>query len=284
MRNMWTADASGLTSSALKWGVKKQKFRRIINGVYGDGPDEPSRFDVAVAEVIRSEHFVATGRLAGVLLRLDAVTLTGRGYARRQRPGEAVTVVYGIRCTDALPTLIDLAADLDDLRWEQALESALRTGGTTLHAIKEALPDLSASRTPGVRRIRRVLKVRGDGPATGSLLETLMVQLSRRIHGLGRPIRQYEVRNAHGDFIAFVDLAWPELGVFIELDGQHHEGQPVYDAVRQTRVAAATGWLCGRFTWHQVTRLPNTSARQLAELVEQARRRPLPAGSAIGQV
>ncbi|MGH9032675.1 MAG: DUF559 domain-containing protein, partial [Acidimicrobiia bacterium] len=67
----------------------------------------------------------------------------------------------------------------------------------------------------------------------------------------------------------------PELGLFLELDGQHHEAQPVYDARRETAVVAATGWLPGRFTWHEVVHLPKTTARRLAALAEQARRRPL---------
>jgi very-short-patch-repair endonuclease len=111
-------------------------------------------------------------------------------------------------------------------------------------------------------------------PATESLLETLMVQLARRA-GVPDPNRQVYVYDSHGNFVARVDLAWPDLGLFVELDGQHHEGQPVYDATRETAVVATTGWLCGRFTWKEVVDLPTTTARRLAGLVEQARRRPL---------
>lgn len=60
------------------------------------------------------------------------------------------------------------------------------------------------------------------------------------------------------------------------IDGQHHPGQPVYDARRETAVVATMGWLVGRFTWYEVTALPHTTTRRLAALVEQARRRPLP--------
>src|SRR2546430_4158695 len=73
-------------------------------------------------------------------------------------------------------------------------------------------------------------------PPTESLLETLMVQLARTVPGLGPPVRQLEVFDEHGQFVARVDLAWPELGLFIELDGQQHTGQPVYDARRETAV------------------------------------------------
>jgi very-short-patch-repair endonuclease len=102
-----------------------------------------------------------------------------------------------------------------------------------------------------------------------------MVQLIRTVTGLPEPVRQYRVVDAHGQFVAFVDLCWPELGLFIELDGQQHIGQPVYDARRETAIVAATGWLCGRFTWSEVVRLPETTRRRLAALAEQARRRPV---------
>jgi hypothetical protein len=124
--------------------------------------------------------------------------------------------------------------------------------------------------------VRRVLAVRPPGaPPTGSLLETLMVQLARDVETVGDPTRQLLVENEHGDFVAYVDLAWPELGLFLELDGQQHKDQPVYDARRETAVVAATGWLCGRFTWHEVRHLPNVTIRRLAAIAAQARRRPV---------
>ncbi len=76
-------------------------------------------------------------------------------------------------------------------------------------------------------------------------------------------------------FVAEVDLCCPQLGLFIELDGQQHLGQPVYDARRETAVVAATGWLVGRFTWYEVVHVPRQTALRLAALVDQARRRPL---------
>jgi very-short-patch-repair endonuclease len=103
-----------------------------------------------------------------------------------------------------------------------------------------------------------------------------MVQLARAVPELPAPTRQHVVHDENGMFVARVDLAWLSFGLFIELDGQHHAGQPVYDARRETAVVAATGWLCGRFTWTEVTRYPRSTARRLGALVEQAERRPLP--------
>jgi very-short-patch-repair endonuclease len=75
---------------------------------------------------------------------------------------------------------------------------------------------------------------------------------------------------ADGTFVARVDLCWPHLGIFVELDGQGHEDQPVYDASRQTAVVAATGWLVARFTWREVTRTPRTCVRRLLAVIEWA--------------
>jgi hypothetical protein len=197
---------------------------------------------------------------------------------RRTVPVDDTSVfVDGVRCTSPLQTILDLAELLDDITWEQALETGLRRRHFAIADVAVLLPMLSKSRRHGSTRIRRVLALRPPGaPPTESLLETLMVQLIRTLlPDLPPPVRQYVVRDEHGGFVARVDLCWPEFGLFIELDGMHHAGQPVYDASRETAVVAATGWLPGRFTWRQVRHNPIPTARRLAKLVDQARRRPL---------
>lgn len=277
MRRLFTtreATARGLSAEALRWGERRGRWRRIARQVYAEGPDDPDAIDTARARVLTTGG-VASGRLAAILLRLDGLTTPDdRPLRRRTLPEERTVVVDGIPCTDGLQTLVDLAADLDDLQWEQALESALRRRLTTIAQIESFLPALGRARTPGVRRMRRVLGIRPPGaPPTESLLETLMVQLTRRVDSLPEPVRQHDVCNGEGAFVARVDLAWPGLGIFVELDGQHHERQPVYDARRETAVVAATGWLPGRFTWHEVVRVPRSTARRLAALAAQARAR-----------
>ncbi len=272
----------GLSRAAIRWG-EGRRWRRVARGVYALGPGDPTLLEQAVGAVLATGG-VASGTLAATLLGLDGVSFTHpdvivsstrsnrrSGTRRRLAIPKDIVCVDGIPCTNALETLVDLADELDDLCWEQALESALRRKKVTIEDVKRA----ATGRRRGVTRIRRVLALRPeDASPTESLLETLMVQLARTVPGLGPPVRQYEVFNAHGEFVARVDLAWPELGLFIELDGQQHRDQPVYDASRQTAIIAATGWLCGRFTWHEVVDLPRVTARRLAALVDQARRGP----------
>jgi very-short-patch-repair endonuclease len=275
MRRLFTlaeAAASGLTRSALRWGEPRGRWRRIDYAVYAEGADEPDRVDLARARVLASRGI---GRLAAMMHRLDGVEEPDhRPLRQRVLPRQRVVVIEGVPCTDGHQTLVDLAADLDDLQWEQALDCALRKRLTSVGDIEAALPGPGRMRTPGARRMRRVLAARRDAaPPTESLLETLMVQLVRGIAGLPEPTRQHVVVDEWGSFVARVDLSWPELGLFLELDGQHHEGQPLYDARRETAVVAATGWLPGRFTWHEVVSIPTTTARRLVALAEQAHRR-----------
>ena len=279
MRRLFTtadALAEGIAPGALRWGARTGRWHRIERGVYADGPEPPDALDRARARVLGCGG-VARGSLAGVLHELDAVRLDTRPDRRTALRSDQLVIVGGVRCADALQTLVDLASTLDDDTWEQALESAMRRKLTTLDELAAAAIE---PRRPEAARIRRVLARRPAGaPPTESLLETLMVQLARTVPGLGDPTRQYVVYR-DGEFVARVDLAWPELGLFLELDGQHHKGQPVYDSRRETAVVAATGWLCGRFTWHEVVVIPRTTARRLADIAEQCRRRPLNAPAA----
>ncbi len=285
MRTFFTTEGArlrGITSDELRWGVHTGRWRRIERGLYADGPDDPSPLDRAMAAVVVTGG-VASGHLAAVLHGLDGVDLRGpdvtlgrrrngrrNGVRRRHLDPQRIVLVAGVRCTDGLQTLLDVAATVDDCVWEQALESALRKRLVTVGQLETFPP-----RTPGGDRIRRVLSLRPpEAPPTESLLETLMVQLARTVEGLGPPVRQYEVINMTGQLIARVDLAWPELGLFIELDGAHHAGQRLHDARRETAVVAATGWLCARFTWREVATVPRSTAKRLAALAAQARRRP----------
>ena len=263
MRRLFTSAESGLTSNALRWGERIGRWVRVQRGVYADGPEPPTSFDRERAQVLAADG-TARGALAGVLLGLDSVQLDGMPMRKGRLIDDHTTVIGGVRCVSALQALVDLAASLDDDTWEQAVESALRKRLVLVGAFDD-LP----RNVPGVARIRRVLGRRGEVPPTESLLETLMVQLIRSVPGLPEPVRQHRITWSDGSFVARVDLCWPHLGVFIELDGQGHKDQPVYDAHRQTAVVAATGWRVARFTWREVTRAPRMCARRLLTIVDR---------------
>jgi very-short-patch-repair endonuclease len=288
MRRIFTtADAynAGLTQSALRFGVRAGRWQRLGRGVYIQGNTPPTPLEKAIGVAI-AVGGVVSGSAAAMLHELDYISLTPpfatvpstarprRQEARRHDLRQTAIVERdGFPCTDGLQTLLDLAAVCDERRWEQALESALRKRLTTLHDVTAALPSLSASRTAGVRVIRNVLACRpSDAPPTESFLETLMVQLIRDHTELTQPTRQVEILSKHGTFVARVDFAWPDIGLFLECDGRQHAHQQTYDTHRETSVIAIKGWLMGRFTWHQVRRTPVPTARRIVELYKQAQR------------
>jgi hypothetical protein len=273
VRRLFRTDEVVSTRAALRWAAEMRRITPLGRGVYGVGPEPPTKLDWARAAVLRCGG-EARGHLAAVLHGLDSVCLDDWPTRRDRLAPDHVVDLGGTSCADGLSTLIDLAASVDDVTWEQALESALRKRLTVVAAIEDALPALGAARVPGTARIRRVLALRPPGaPATESLLETLMVQLARGVPDLGELARQYEVWDEHGNHVARLDLCRPDPGFFLELDGQQHKGQPVYDAMRQTAVVAATGMLPGRFTWTEVTRYPESTKRRLAALAAMARSR-----------
>jgi hypothetical protein len=268
--------AAGHTRKELEAVEHAGRLLRVDRSVYVDPRDGPvTQLDYAVARTIASGE-VATGLVAGALYELDAVDASLVLVPRRRRAvmfGGEPQAVNGILVASGLQVIVELAALLDDLRWEQALESGLCKGLFAIADLEHLLPELSASRTHGAPRIRRVLRLRPKGaPPTESLMETLMIQIARRTEGVPEPERQVVVFD--GDrFVARVDVAWQQLGGFGELDGQGHKGQPEYDASRQTDVVATTGWLPARFVWREVRYNPKATGARLVRFVEQMRRR-----------
>lgn len=286
--DFFVGSRSGLTRAQLRAGLAAGRWVRVAHDAFRYGDHPPTTLDGSLGVVVATDG-VVSGGLTAYLVGLDAggsprldatVDRTAstelKGLRHRLLAPERIITIRGFPCTDGLQTLVDLAHRLDDDGWEQALESALRLELVTIPDLACELPHLGRMRIRGTRRIRRVLLQRPLGaPATESLLETLMVQIARLVPGLPPPMRQVDVFDQYGQFVARVDLAWPELGLFIELDGQHHEGQPVYDANRETAIVAATGWLVGRFTWTECTTHRIATARRLESLVRQAHQRPM---------
>ncbi|HVV35367.1 MAG TPA: hypothetical protein VHC63_02105 [Acidimicrobiales bacterium] len=267
--------AEGHTKKELEWALKVGRIHRVAHGWYLEGGAEPTAFERQLGRMLAADG-MATSLVAGRMLGLDGIELRDNDTPRlRCTPVCPEPIrVDGVWCTDALQTLVDIAPLVDDLVFEQALECALHKKLLDIEQLTDALPLLAAVRAPGTARIKRVLALRPKGaPPTESLLETLMVQLARQVEDVPEPDRHVVVNNEDGRFVARVDLAWCAIGAFNELDGQGHKDQPVYDAVRQTNVVIATGWLCGRFTWREVRHNPIPTGRRLRAFMASARRR-----------
>lgn len=91
-------------------------------------------------------------------------------------------------------------------------------------------------------------------------------------YGLPAPIPNYAIRDREGRVIARVDLAWPQLGLFLEFDGTIkygallRDGESAKDVImreqrREELICQVTGWRCIRVVWADLYRPAQTAAR-----------------------
>ena len=90
--------------------------------------------------------------------------------------------------------------------------------------------------------------------------------------GLPAPEVNYPIYDEQGREVARVDLAWPELGLFLEFDGKVkyerllRPGESASDVVfrekqREDMICRLTGWRCIRIVWADLYRPEVTAAR-----------------------
>ena len=104
-------------------------------------------------------------------------------------------------------------------------------------------------RSPGRRGVVRARDVLPCADAlAGSPMESVLRWLIHEAR-LPRPVLQHVVRGGDGAFLGRVDLAWPQMGVLVEFDGDVHRERDVFvnDARRQNGLVLA-GWTVLRFT------------------------------------
>jgi very-short-patch-repair endonuclease len=212
--------------------------------------------------------------------QIEVVTLHGRRRKRtdwivhesRTLRGVDLDEVDGIACTSTCRTLLDLPATSHPFLVTQALDHACRRQPGTLEQVVQRHVELPRRGRPGTRLMDRLLGERlGTGRFADSGFETRTVALVRRA-GLPDPVLQYAVRD--GDFVAFLDLAWPDIRWAIECDSlAHHSGKRSHewDRTRRRRLKRL-GWDVVEVTYHQVTRDGKAMASELRELYELRRK------------
>jgi hypothetical protein len=123
---------------------------------------------------------------------------------------------------------------LEAVGWIDALARArrLRKGQLTAESLR---------RSGAMGSVRAAVTLGLCDPGAESPPES---ELRVRIHhsGLPRPVPQYRVFVA-GEFVARVDLAWPELRFAVEYDGQWHvDPRQLADDRARLRALQAAGW------------------------------------------
>jgi hypothetical protein len=239
----------------------------VHKGVYRLSGSTGSWQQRVMAAVLAANGW-ASHRTAGALWQLDGVrqgaievTITGTGgrglrgvivhHTRSVGVGDRAEVEE-IPCTSVARTLVDLAGVLNEADLEQALDSALREGKTSVGFLARQLERLGTGR-PGAAVLRDLVDGRLTERPSESRREADVARLLVEA-GLPRPVRQYELRNEAGDLVARFDLAYPAARIGIEFQSyRHHFGRQAWrrDQVRANQ-AAAHGWLVFAVTEDEV--------------------------------
>ena len=234
----------------------------------------------------------ASHRAAAALRELDGYpprlieVLTEHGR-RRKRTGwivhesrnlRAVDLdeVDGIACTTTARTILDLPATSHPFLVAQALDHACRRAPGTLDAVVQRHLELPRFGRRGARLMDRMLGERvGSGRFADSGFERRALAVVRRA-GLPDPELQHTVRD--GDFVAHLDLAWPDVRWAIECDSlAYHSGKRAHewDRARRRRLKLL-GWDIVEVTYDQITRQGPATGTELRELYELRRASVVP--------
>jgi very-short-patch-repair endonuclease len=116
------------------------------------------------------------------------------------------------------------------------------------------------------------LEERGAGvQLVDSGFERRLLSLIARA-GLPAPVTQWQVRE--GEFVCYLDVAWPELLVGVECDSiEHHMSVAAFrwDRVRR-RTLKRLGWTLLEFTYAEVTSDPELVLSELRHHLRAANR------------
>jgi hypothetical protein len=255
---------AGLGLAAIEHRERSGRWRRVAPGVFVIA-GHPDRWETrALAAVLSAPQAVLSHRAAAAVhelagFRPAAIEVTAPRWLRPRRRDVVVhesldltsvdrIVRAGLPVTGVARTLIDLGAVVHPRRVSIALDDALRRGLVAMPALLERFRAVARRGRRGVGTMRRLLEERAElGAPPASPLETRLVDLLLDA-GLPRPVSQHEVRD--GGFVAYLDLAYPEVLLALEADGEaYHVGVERfrYDRRRQNRLELL-GWQVLRYT------------------------------------
>jgi very-short-patch-repair endonuclease len=276
------AMALGVTPEQLQAWVRARRLTRPAPQVYLVA-GLPETWHQRVRVAAGSGAAWASHRTAAALWELDGFdrrmieVLTVRGRRRKRRSwrvhesrtlrGVDLATVDGIPSTSVPRTLLDLVGVSHPFLVAKALDHACRRDRGILELVSARHAELPMRGRRGARLMSAMLAVRLGTSHTDSDFETTALRLIRRV-GIPEPVLQHEVRD--GDFVAYLDLAWPDIKWLVECDSvAHHldEGAHNWDRIRR-RHLKRLGWDCTEVTFDDVTKRPTETAADLRALYE----------------
>lgn len=268
------------TSQLRSSGLSQHHFQRLIDqGLIEQHLPEVFRVRAAPASyrlrlsaaVLSTPGGLASHRAAARLWGLDVVgaapvEIVVERWYRRQRKTEGIVVHetkdlvggdiderHGIACTSLVRTLVDLPAVVHELRAGDALDAACRYDRPLLGRVAQRHAEVARRGRNGTVKLRGLLAERGQGDVVvDSGFERRALRLIQA-SALPKPVTQHQVRD--GDFVCYLDLAWPDRLLGMECDSvEHHLSVRAFHWERERRRRLLRlGWKILEFTYRDVT-------------------------------
>jgi very-short-patch-repair endonuclease len=280
------AEGLGVTARDLRrplgLGLLGEPFPGVL--VFAGAPDT-ARQRLWAATHACGGGFVAARRSAAWLDRLDGFdsafpleVLGARG--RRIRGTIALTQHWGdldendlleidsIPCTSLARTICDVAWFVGRDRTTRAIDDFERRG-LSLRWLSETVERLDRPGQSGTALVKRLLG-QGHGRAPDSWFERL-VEACLCLRGFPPWVRQHEVFDGDGEFIARIDLACPALRLGVEAHSKkfHFGAGPGPGDQRRDDEMSAVGWDVTYVGWYSATH----ESEAVAEIIERIARR-----------
>ncbi len=287
------AEHLGYSDQAIARLVKAEDWHRVRRGAYTFGDQwadlsdneryallcaavhRQAKTDVVISHLSSANEWgaplwdvdlseVHVTRLDGKTGRREAGVDQHRGRILR---GDLEVGRYGRKVMGPTRTCLELTTILDVEHAMVEIGDLLHRALTTIEALRSryALMD----RWPDTLRSDLILRLVDGRPESVGEQRTLFLCWAQH---LPAPIPQYPIRDRSGRVICRVDLAWPDLGLFLEFDGrvkyERHlrDGETATDAVlrekrREQLICELTGWRCIRIVWADLYTPEKTAAR-----------------------
>lgn len=274
----------GMTGAQIDRRLRTGQWERMARCVYRHAATEKTLLSrlltVCLAHDALASHRSAAA-LHGIdgysLDRVEVVVAAGRSPAVRgaklhksahmdlARP----TARRAIPVTGVGRTVLDVAAVVNRKKLDDTIDAVLRQGMLRLWDLYEVLIAHARRGRNGCAALRIALDARlGDD---GVPLSRWSRMVSDLLIGAGLPQPRFEhpIHTANCEFIAQVDLAYPDLKLAIELDSvrwHHNLRNFAHDRQRRNRLLVA-GWDVLNFTWDDYCRRPDQLCATVAAAV-----------------
>ena len=278
---------NGMTSAQIGQRLRTGQWERVAHGVYRHAATEQTRLSRLLA-VCLAHNALASHRSAAALHGIDGYSLDrievvvaanrspavkgARLHRSAQMDLARPTERKSVPVTGLGRTVLDVAAVVSRRQLDDTIDSVIRNGQLRLWDLYDVLVSHARRGRNGCAALRAALDARlGDDRVPLSRWSRMVSDLLVG-DGLDRPRFEYPIHAADGEFIAQVDLAYPDRSLAIELDSvrwHHNLHNFNRDRRRRNRLLLA-GWNVLNFTWDDYSRRPDQLCAAVAAALTPA--------------